>query len=190
MVGSIQTGRIRGRGQLEILALDYETFSEKHEINLWQTPSHAFANCSNTHNGQLFSGCPSKPQIFPVLTSDCFLVLKTILRKFISILRYIMNNNNLTSMYLRPNLTGLEFKPKPGRICPQRKETEGPPACKLAMTQQQVLHPDAASTQPNTFTSLKCLACSAHAGKHMKPQIQIGYVRQHNFIHHEQKFTK
>lgn len=39
VVGSSQTGRIRGRGQLELLAMDYETLSEKRETNLCQAPS-------------------------------------------------------------------------------------------------------------------------------------------------------
>ena len=107
----------------------------------------------------LVTGCPSKQQTFPVLTSDCFPALKAILRTFILILIYIISNNNVTPAHPRPKLPGVEFKPKHGRIRLQRKEIEGTPACKLAVTQHQVLYPDVASTQPDMFTGLKGPAC-------------------------------
>ena len=73
----------------------------------------------------------------PVLTLDCFLALKTPLGMFTSVLWRIRGNNNTTPVYPRPNLPGLEFKPRHGRsgqerICPPRRENDGTPACKPA----------------------------------------------------------
>lgn len=71
----VPTYKATGRGQLGLLAFDYETFSEKH---LWQQQSYAFAICRNTLKRLLFSNCPGKSQAFPVFTIHCFRTLKTI----------------------------------------------------------------------------------------------------------------